>query len=61
MSRFAVEFFAQSPVLILPLLALLVFIGIFVFFTVQAFRMKNTDVERFSRLPLEDSEEESHG
>lgn len=61
MSRFASEFFAQSPVLILPLIALLIFVGIFLFFTIQVLRMKTTDVERFARLPLEESEEENHG
>lgn len=54
MSRFAAEFFAQSPALLYPMLALLLFFVVFLAVVIRVFRMKRSDAERLARIPLED-------
>lgn len=54
MSRFASELFAQSPALMYPLLALLLFFVVFVGVVVRVARMKRSDAEKRARIPLED-------
>jgi cbb3-type cytochrome oxidase subunit 3 len=54
MSRFASEFFAQSPALLYPMLALLLFFVVFLAVVIHVFRMKPSEVERLARIPLED-------
>ncbi|MGB5808969.1 MAG: CcoQ/FixQ family Cbb3-type cytochrome c oxidase assembly chaperone [Polyangiales bacterium] len=54
MSRFASEFFEQSPALLYPLLALLLFFVVFVGVVVRVMRMKRADAEKLARIPLED-------
>jgi len=54
MSRFAAEFFSQSPALLYPVLALFLFFFVFAVVTVRVLRMKRSDAERLARIPLED-------
>lgn len=68
MSRFASDFLGQSPLLLLPLLALVLFVFAFVLVMVRVLRMKHSDANRLSRIPLDDqevveerSEEAPHG
>lgn len=59
MSRFAAEFFAESPALLYPVLALLLFFTVFFFVVIRVWRMKTSEVERYARIPLEDDVEAS--
>lgn len=60
MSRFAAEFFQNSPVLLLPLLALVLFFSLFVYVVVRVIRMKRADAERYARIPLQEEVEVPH-
>lgn len=61
MSRLAYDFFSQSPMLLLPLAALLIFFIVFVAIVYRVYRMKTADVDRFARLPLDEGSEDQHG
>lgn len=54
MSRFAAEFFADSPALLYPLIALTLFFTIFLVVLVRVIRMKATDADRYANIPLDD-------
>jgi len=54
MSRFASEFFAQSPALLYPMVALLLFFVVFLAVLIRVFRMNPSEAERLARIPLED-------
>ena len=60
MSRFAAEFFAQSPALLYPLIALVLFFSIFLVVVVRVIRMKASEVDRRARIPLDDEAEVTH-
>lgn len=60
MSRFAAEFFSQSPALLLPILALVLFVTVFLFIVVRVMRMSASEVDRNARIPLEDELEVPH-
>lgn len=56
------EFFSKSPLLALPVGALMLFIAIFAIACVRAFSKRGTELARaVSTLPLEDDEEARHG
>ncbi len=57
MSAIARQFFADSPVIVLPIVALLPFVTVFVLVTVRALRARRADIDALARLPLGDSEE----
>ena len=46
------EFFQTSPLLALPIIALVLFVVLFVFVSIRTVRMRNVD--EAARLPLED-------
>jgi hypothetical protein len=52
MSRIAADFFASSPVLFLPLLALALFLVVFLGACVAAFRLPKSEASRRASLPL---------
>lgn len=54
----ATEFFANSPLLVLPLISLVIFVTVFMVMTVRAIRMDEALVDEISTLPLE---EDHHG
>jgi uncharacterized membrane protein (DUF485 family) len=54
---FASDFFARSPVLIFPLVALGLFMTVFVLATVRALMANREHLDRMSRLPLEAGDE----
>ena len=53
------DFFAMSPVLILPVIALVIFAALFLVLSVRALRMK--DVDERARLALDDGKKVSRG
>ena len=57
MSAIARQFFAVSPVIALPIVALLLFVTVFVLVSVRALRARRADIDALARLPLGDSEE----
>ncbi len=60
MSRFASEFFQNSPALLYPVLALVLFFSLFVYVVVRVVRMKRADAERYARIPLQEEVEVPH-
>lgn len=62
MSTIAKDFFGTSPVLGFALLAMALFMAVFVAVTLRVLLQKNAGVESASRLPLEDGirREQSH-
>lgn len=52
MSRMAADFFAQSPVLALPILALLIFSAVFVAVVLRTARAPKDAIDARARLPL---------
>ncbi|MBO6939024.1 MAG: hypothetical protein JJ863_28910 [Deltaproteobacteria bacterium] len=55
------EFFGQSPLLILPIVALILFAGVFFAVALRAMRMDRGEVDERAHLALEGDEEVSHG
>lgn len=53
-SWFAGDFFARSPVLLFPLVALALFVSVFMLVSLRALLWKKEDLEALSMLPLED-------
>jgi len=54
MSRLAGELFAQSPALLYPLIALVLFFTVFLVVLVLVMRMKPSEVDEYARLPLDE-------
>ena len=55
------DFFAASPMLAFPIVALLLFLVVFVAVSVRAMRMAGTDVDRFAAMPLDGEKHERSG
>ena len=60
MSRFAAEFFAQSPALLYPVIALVLFFTIFLVVVIRVMRMPASEVDHNARIPLEKELEVPH-
>lgn len=60
MSRFASEFFEQSPVLLYPLISLVLFFTVFLVVIVRVMRMKASEADECARIPLEEESEVPH-
>ncbi len=60
MSRFASEFFSQSPALLLPILALVLFFTAFLVIVIRVVRMNASDIEHDARIPLDEESEVPH-
>jgi len=60
MSRFASEFFAQSPALLYPVIALVLFFTIFLVVVVRVMRMSAAEADHNARIPLEEELEVPH-
>jgi len=58
MSRMAESFFAMSPLLAAPLVAMVIFGVVFVAISLRAMRTPNEEIERRRAMPLE---EDTHG
>lgn len=55
-SWFASDFFARSPVLIFPVVALGIFATVFTLVSLRALLRRSSELEALSRLPLEDDD-----
>ncbi|MFW5876010.1 MAG: hypothetical protein ACOCXM_04680 [Myxococcota bacterium] len=53
-SWFASDFFARSPVLLFPVVALALFVTVFMLVSLRTLLWKRQDLEAVSRLPLEE-------
>ena len=60
MSRFAAELFEQSPALLYPLIALVLFFTVFVVVVIRVVRMKASEADHCARIPLEEELEVPH-
>jgi hypothetical protein len=60
MSRFAAELFAQSPALLYPLIALVLFFVVFLVVVIRVVRMKASEADQYARIPLEEELEVPH-
>lgn len=56
----AQDFFQRSPVLVFPLIALVIFMGIFTAVSLRTLIKGKRHFERYARMPLEDGESTSH-
>lgn len=56
LGRYAAEFFEKSPALVFPLVALGIFVTVFVVLSVRAIRMDRTQTSGLSQLPFEGEE-----
>jgi hypothetical protein len=54
MSQIAHDFFARSPLMAAPLVAMLIFIAVFVVVVARVMRTKKTDLDRSASLPLDE-------
>ena len=54
LSLMAQDFFAKSPVLLFPVLALFLFLIAFAVITWRALRQDRSELDRLARLPLAD-------
>ena len=60
--QLSADYFARSPLLAYPVIALAIFLVVFVVVSVRALRSRREDVERMAALPLlSDSEVSGHG
>ena len=58
--QLAAEFFARSPVLAWPVLALAIFFTVFLLVSLRALLTRKDEVERLAALPLTDAEGNDH-
>ena len=61
MGWFVKDFFATSPMLAFPIVALLIFVGVFVALTVRVMRLPRADVDAMARLAVDSREERTDG
>ncbi len=55
------DYFARSPLLALPVVALFLFVLVFTLVTLRALFSRHEDVARMAELPFDDAEEKEHG
>ena len=60
MRQFASEFFEQSPVLLYPVIALVLFFIVFLVVVIRVMRMKASEADLCARIPLEEELEVPH-
>ena len=60
LSQLSAEFFARSPVLAWPVLALGIFFCVFVAVSARALLGRSEEMQRLSELPLQDAEVVDH-
>ena len=60
MSRFAAELFGDSPALLYPLIALVLFFTVFLVVIIRVLRMTASEAEHNARIPLEEELEVPH-
>jgi hypothetical protein len=60
LSWIASGYFAQSPVLVLPVVAMILFMVVFTASALRALRTKKTELDHLANLPFEREEEARH-
>jgi hypothetical protein len=60
LSAFSADYFARSPLLVFPVIALGLFMVVFVAVTARALLTRKSELAHMANLPLEDSEVSSH-
>jgi hypothetical protein len=60
LSQYSADYFARSPVLAFPLLALGIFLIVFVVVSLRALLQSRSQVDHMACLPLEGTEETRH-
>jgi hypothetical protein len=58
MRLMSADYFARSPLMIFPVIALAIFVVVFVAVTVRALRTRRDELDRLAALPLSDSDSE---
>ena len=61
LSQLSADFFARSPLLAWPVLALALFLCVFLAVSARALLGKRDDMQRMAALPIDDSEVDRHG
>jgi hypothetical protein len=61
LSQLAAEYFARSPLLILPAIALGIFFVVFILVSLRALLARSDDMQRMAALPIADVEVKRHG
>jgi hypothetical protein len=61
LSLISIDFFARSPLLAFPVLAMLLFIVVFVANAVRALRAPPRELDQLASLPFADEQEVDHG
>jgi hypothetical protein len=61
LTQLSADYFSRSPVLAMPVLALMVFLAVFVAVSLRALLGKREEQERMAQLPLEEFEVKHHG
>ena len=56
MSKLLYPMFERSPLLALPIIAMLIFMVVFVLVAIRAIMQSGAEVDSMARLPLDDSE-----
>ncbi|MBK8170692.1 MAG: CcoQ/FixQ family Cbb3-type cytochrome c oxidase assembly chaperone [Sandaracinaceae bacterium] len=60
MSTIAHHFYTESPLLFLPLVALLIFVGVFAAVSIRAMTASRDSLDAAARLPLESDKDGTH-
>jgi hypothetical protein len=60
LSFMAMDYFQKSPVLLLPLISLGIFLTVFLAAIVRTWLTQDREIEELSRMPLRDGERERH-
>ena len=61
LSQLSSDFFARSPLLAWPVLALGIFMCVFVTVSLRALLSRRDEMQRMAELPIRDSEGSDHG
>ena len=56
MRMLTADYFARSPVLILPIIALLLFLGVYAFVVLRTYLSKKSRFDSVASLPLDEGE-----
>jgi cbb3-type cytochrome oxidase subunit 3 len=60
LSQLSADYFARSPVLAFPLVALGLFLLVFIGVSLRALLRERTELDRMAQLPLQDTHNDTH-
>jgi hypothetical protein len=58
LSLMAKGFFAESPIIFFPVIALIIFFGVFTFITVRTLRRDKSELSQLAQLPFAETPEQ---